>query len=290
MINPTNPTPALSRRLFLGLSAAAVLPAVEPKVTVPAYNTLTDAEEISLGRKFAGSLEQKLPILDVPILNRYVNTLLTTLGRASRRPNLAYPAKVVNTTDVNAVSLPGGYIFVFRGLLEAVRTEGELVSVLAHEIGHVAARHSANQMMLDFRARQVYELVKQNLELRNTVIEQVLEKFGGPVLVLARLRYSRENEFDADMLGLYNLIRAGWDPSGMVSFFHRLNAARPSSHDWLQDALSTHPQPTERARRIQAEVASLRMPDGLQSDSVSFEAMKLGLKLLPPPVRPEAEK
>ena len=275
-----------SRRLFLGTAVAMAARAAEPRVTIPPYNNLTDAEEVALGRKTAAVLERDLPILDVAPLEGYINSLIDDLGRTSRRSNIRYSAKIANTTDVNAVSLPGGYIFVFRGLLEMVRSESELISVLAHEVGHIAGRHSVNQMMLDFRARQVYEIVKQNLELRNTVIEQVIEKLGGPIVLLARLRYGREQEFEADMLGLYNQIRAGSNPAGAVSFFRRISLSHPGKGDWVADALSTHPDPAERAQRLQTEIDSLRMPSGLRSNSMAFEAMKLGLQLLPAPIRP----
>lgn len=282
-------THTTSRRAFFGLAAAAAVHAAEPKVSVPSYNTLTDAEEIALGRKFAGQLEKEMPILQIGALDNYVNGIVTELGRKSRRPNLRYVAKVVNTTDVNAVSMAGGHIFVFRGLLEWARNEAELVGVLAHEVGHVVGRHSANQMMLNFRARQVYEIVKQNIELQNKVIEQIIEKFGGAAVMLAMLRYDREQEFEADMFGFYNMIRAGWDSEGMISFFRRSNLAAKESN-WLEDALSTHPNPADRARRLQAEAATLRMPADLSQNSVSFSAMKVGLRLLPAPVRPKARR
>lgn len=282
-------THTTSRRAFFGLAAAAAVRAAEPRVSVPSYNTLTDAEEIALGRKFAGQLEKEMPILQIGALDNYVNGIVTELGRKSRRPNLRYVAKVVNTTDVNAVSLAGGHIFVFRGLLESVRNESELVGVLAHEVGHVVGRHSANQLMLNFRARQVYEIVKKNIELQNKVIEQIIEKFGGAAVMLAMLRYDREQEFEADLFGFYNMIRAGWDSEGMISFFRRSNLAAKESN-WLEDALSTHPNPAVRARRLQAEAATLRMPADLSQDSVSFRAMKVGLRLLPAPVRPKARQ
>ena len=274
----------ITRRTLLTLPAT--LYAAEPKVVVPTYNTLSDAEEIALGRKFAASLEKDLPILSVSALDSYINGILTALGRKSRRPNIPYIAKVANTVDVNAVSLPGGFIYVYRGLLEMVKTESELASVLSHEVGHIVGRHSANNLMLDFRARQVYEIVKRNLELRNTVIEEIIERLGGPLVILARLRYGRELEFESDLLGHYNMVRANWDPAGMVSFFKRLSLTRKDPGDWVDSALATHPDPTERAQRIQAEIAVSRLPSGLTTNTMSFGAMKLGLKLLPSPVRP----
>jgi len=282
---------ALSRRLFLGLAGVTAVQAAEPKVSTPQYNTLTDEEEIALGRKFAASLEARLPVLEVAPLQQYVNSLVASLGRQSRRPNIPYYARVVNTADVNAVSLPGGRIYVFRGLLEAARNESELMSVLSHEVGHIVARHSANQLMLDFRARQVYELVRKNLELQNTVFEQILERIGGPLVVLARLKYGREQEFEADMLGLYNQVRSMSDPAGAVTFMRRLHLLSGGGGDWMESALSTHPNPAERARRLQAEIEIMDIERSVvRLDTVSFKAMKMGLNLLPAPVRPRTAK
>lgn len=274
----------ITRRTLLTLPAT--LYAAEPKVVVPTYNTLSDAEQRPRCN-FAASLEVISPSSPFPRPPIATSTAFSTaLGRKSRRPNIPYIAKVANTVDVNAVSLPGGFIYVYRGLLEMVKTESELASVLSHEVGHIVGRHSANNLMLDFRARQVYEIVKRNLELRNTVIEEIIERLGGPLVILARLRYGRELEFESDLLGHYNMVRANWDPAGMVSFFKRLSLTRKDPGDWVDSALATHPDPTERAQRIQAEIAVSRLPSGLTTNTMSFGAMKLGLKLLPSPVRP----
>jgi predicted Zn-dependent protease len=282
----------LSRRQWLrGLALTAaggtLLNAEEPHVVVPSFNTLTDAEEIALGRKFSAELERELPILDVGPLSSYVNSIVEDLGKQSQRPRLRFAAKVANTADVNAVSLPGGFIYVFRGLLETAQSEAELASVLAHEIGHVAAHHSANKLMLDFRARQVYELVRKNLELENSVIAQVIERLGGPLVVLAQLKYGRELEFEADLLGCYEMARAGWDPRGMVGMFQRLQSKRRGGGDWIDDILSTHPNSGERIERIRGEISSMRLRPDLRSNSLSFQAMKVGLNLLPDPVMPK---
>ena len=278
------------REWFSALAMATIGTTVargaEPHIVVPSYNTLSDAEEIQLGRKFAGELEKKLPLLSVGPLSTYVNSLVQTLGQNSQRPRLRYVAKVANTTDVNAVSLPGGYIFVFRGLLEAAQTESELVSVLAHEIGHVVGHHGANQLMLDFRARQVYELVKQNLELENSVIAQVIERLGGPMVVLAQLQYGRDLEFEADLLGCYEMARAGWNPRGMLAMFQHLRKGERGNANWLEDILSSHPNTAERMDRIRNEMASMRLRSDLTDNSLGFRAMKLGLNLLPDPVKP----
>jgi predicted Zn-dependent protease len=267
----------------LPLTGAATLLAQEPQVSRSPLNTLSDAEEVALGRKFGAELEKESKMLDVGPLNTYVNDIITRLGQKSQRPNLRYRARIIDSAVVNAVSLPGGYVYVYRGLLHEATSESELVGVLAHEVGHVAARHAANRIMLDFRARSLYEMVKKNLMIENNVITDIIQKMGGAVVMLALLQYGREAENEADMLGFYDMLRAGWDPRGMESFFRRLRTIQGRDPDFVEQILSTHPAPGQRAVRIHEELLKVRMPPDLVQDSLSFKTMKLGLSLLPAP-------
>ncbi len=283
---------SLTRRSLLqmltagSVAGAAMLQASEPKPSISPLNTLTDAEEVALGRKFASQLEREVKLLDIAPLTAYLNDLVGTLGKQSRRPNLRYPVKVVDSAVVNAVSLPGGYVYVYRGLLHKAQTESELVSVLAHEIGHVVGRHAANRIMLDFRARSLYEAVKKNILAENSVITDIIQKLGGAVVMLAMLQYSREDETEADLFGFYNMIRGGWDPHGMVRMFRMLRDMQGGDPDLINQVLSTHPAPGQRAQRIEAELQQVRLPSDLNDDSLAFRAMKLGLHALPPPPKP----
>jgi predicted Zn-dependent protease len=280
--------PIISRRALLRLSAAlpfagaaSLLQAKEPQITVPSFNTLTDEEEIAFGRKAAAEFDAKLPLLGIRALDEYVNSMVAKLGRASQRPNMDYQAKVVNTADVNAFSILGGHMYVYRGLLHFIQSEAELAAVLGHEVGHVVGHHSANKIMLNVRARQLYELVKKNVRLQNDVIRQVIEKLGGPLAILAMMKYEREAEFQADMLGFYEMVRCTWNPDGFVEFFDRIRKMS-GDPDAFRRLLSDHPQPADRAARIRQEMSAVRMPARLTETSLSFKAMKLGLSALPP--------
>lgn len=280
--------PTLSRRVFLRLSAAlplagaaSLLHAKEPQVTIPAYNTLTDEEEIAFGRKVAAEFDAKLPLLGNRILDDYVNTMVAKLGRASQRPNMDYQAKIINTAEVNAFSILGGHMYVYRGLLHFIESEAELAAVLGHEIGHVAGHHSANKIMLNVRAKQLYEVVKKNVLLQNEVIRQVIEKLGGPLAILAMMKYQRDYEFQADMLGFYEVLRCNWNPDGFTEFFDRIRKMT-GDPDVLRKLLSDHPPPADRAARIRQEMTEVRMPARMTENSLSFKAMKLALATLPP--------
>lgn len=263
------------------LSALTPLPAKEPVVVTPSFNTLSEEEEIILGRKFAAQYEQKVQLLRNPPIENYLNGILRKLGAASQKPSWPYRLKVVNSTEINASAVPGGALFVQRGLLEFIQEESELVGALAHEVGHVVARHTTNQLMLAFLARNLYERVKKNLMLENTVVEQIIEALGGPVVLLAQLKYSRENESEADLLGFYEMMRAGWHPNGLQKFFTRLSAME-GKRTSIDVMMSDHPATTERARILRAEMASVRLPAELREQSLQFTAMKQVLKQMPP--------
>jgi predicted Zn-dependent protease len=284
-LNPMTRRSLLRLAAGLPLAAAAPLAAEEPNVTVPPYNTLSDADEVAIGRRFAAEMEKELKMLEVGPLTSYVNDVVGELGRRSRRPNLKYVAKIIDSPVVNAVSLPGGYMFVYRGLLHKAANESELVGVLGHEVGHIVARHSANKIMLDYRARILYDAVKKNLDLDKAVLATI-EKFGGPLVLLALLKFSRENEYEADMLGFYNMVRSGWHPNGMVNFFIKLKEMRSGEPTIMEDLMSTHPDPGARAIRVKEEFPKVRIDSSLTEDSLKFKAMKLGLSLLPPPPAP----
>jgi predicted Zn-dependent protease len=277
----------LSRRAFLSLAGTAALAprawlsAEEPHVVNQPYNNLTEEEEIELGRKFGAELEKKIEILHEPDIQSYANRIVKKLGAASQRPHWPYQAKVVNTAQVNAFAVPGGFLYVNRGLLEFVEDENELAGVLAHEVGHVVARHTTNALVLNFMARHLFEEVKQNLFLNNDVIAQLIETLGGPVYLLAQLQYSRENESEADMLGFYEMLRAGWNPVGLSRFFTRLEQRTGPSNP-LSVMLSDHPPSSERAAAVRRELQEVHVTAPAVIEPAAFHAMKQRLEQLPP--------
>ena len=289
-------TQTLSRRrfaeiagvLFAGaLVPARLLHAVEPQVVDQPYNTLTQEEEIALGKKFAQAYEKKVEMLPNPAIDTYLNHMVRKLGDASQRPSWPFQIKVVNSSDVNASAIPGGMIYVQRGLLEFVKDENELAGVIAHEAGHVVARHTTNTLVLDLVARSMYESVKENLFLNNDVIANVIETLGGPVVLLAQLKYSRENESEADMLGFYEMLRAGWNPNGMLRFFTRLQQNEGGSNIF-STMLSDHPASADRAEAIRQELATVSVSAAPVIMTTEFTSMKAALARMP--AAPRAEK
>jgi beta-barrel assembly-enhancing protease len=285
----------VNRRKFLGIAGilgasaffpSALLLASEPKVKDQPYNTLTEQEEIELGKKFSEEYEKKVEILQNPIIDAYLNHIVRKLGDNSQRPKWPYQVKVVNSGVVNASAIPGGFLYLQRGLLEFVDDENEMVGAMAHEVGHVVARHTTNQLVLTFMARNLYEKVKANIFRNNAVISGIIEALGGPVVLLAQLKYSRENESEADMLGFYEMLRAGWNPNGLLKFFTRLQDME-RGRGAIDVMLSDHPASKDRAEAIRRELATVTVTAPLIEQTVQFRALKAALKAMPPAPMPQ---
>ena len=286
------PGRGLAGLLLLALVAGVPLRADEPSPRPAFYNTFTDEEEMAMGRKAAEQTEKQVPILVEPLLTAYVNHLGQKVAHESRRPQIQYSFKIVNTDVVNAFSLPGGFVYVNRGLLNLVTNESELAGVLAHEIGHVVAYHSMNDVarraLVD---RGMYELQKAGL-VNDQQMADMMQRYGGPMLLFVDRKFSREEESDADMLGLYNEIRAGYDPQGLIGFLASLSKfiGNPTLVEGL---LMNHPLPGERVKALRLELKEHPAPPGLDKDSLGFRTAKLQLKVLPaappPPKKPAAE-
>ena len=245
----------------LGQLVAAIALSFGWSVAVASANDLfgpfiSEADEARIG---AEQHEQVLAefggAYDDPALAAYVDSVGQFLALTSERPNVKFTFTVLNSPIVNAFALPGGYVYVTRGLLALSGDEAELAGVIAHEIGHVAARHGAQRMSNAMLANLGLGLLGVL-----TDSEQVagLAQLGALAVVQS---YSREQEYEADLLGVRYLSRAGFDPEAMASFLSKLKAhsqlesiiaGNPQSKDQF-DILATHPRTAERVRRaIQA--------------------------------------
>lgn len=274
--------------VIAALAAASSGPmlAEEPKVVVPRYNTMTDAQEVALGAEVAAAIEKenKLAFVDVPVVQSYLTRLVTRLAAQSRRPELHYTVRVVDTADINAFSLPGGYLYVNRGLIEWARNESELAAVVSHEIGHVVGRHSANKFS---RVNTVDSLLSEasRVLLGDDTPARIVRQVGGPVAFLALQKYSRTDELQADLLGYYNLQRAGWSAEGMASLFRHLGE-QTSTLDSLTSITQSHPPPADREQQITAEMRAFPPKSGLALDSAEFTAVQGQLRKPPKPKTP----
>ena len=284
-----------ARGAFLGVLAVVLCGlaqrparADEPQPTKPVYNTFSDQEEMSMGRQAADEVEKKYKILNDPEIESYIREIGRRIAATSRRPKLDYHFKVVDSPSVNAFSLPGGYIYIDRGLLDFVTSESELAGVIGHEVGHVVAYHSMNDVARRWIVdRLVYEGQKAGL-LNDQQIHDMLEHYGGAALLFVNRKFNREEENEADLLGLYNAERAGWDPTGLVSFLDRLKAFG-ADRDIVKLLLRRHPLPEERVEALREELKLHPPRAGLTRSGTAFRKLKERLKELPPSPPPPAE-
>ena len=245
---------------------------------------LSEEEEIEVGREAAAEIEKGLTLLRDDLVTSYVTELGRRLATRSERSGLDYTFKVVDSHEVNAFALPGGFIYVNRGLLEAADEEAEVAGVLGHEIGHVVARHGAEQVR-----RAAYA----NLGL--SVLGSILGRgtgaqIGGIAAEMATtgvfMRFGRDAEREADRLGARNVAAAGLDPAGMVTFFEKLAELRESRPNAVERFFASHPEPAERIENIQDLVESLGGDLAMSTRGSRFTAVKARLAELAP--APEA--
>ncbi len=273
----------------LGTAACSLIPSLiseEPRAATHTRGNISDQDEIALGNKFAEQLEKEQPIVSNSIIDPYLTKMVQELASKSQRPNMPYHIKLVNTMEVNASSIPGGGLYLNRGLFELVTSEDQLAATLAHEIGHVVGRHAINQLMLSFEAKALLKPVLDNLHKQNGVVEKIILSMGGAVAMLAMLHFSRQDEAQADMLGFYEMLRAGWDPRGFIKMFAMLDKLEKSSGGSHIRFLSDHPPTPERLEAVRREAHVVSIPANARTDSFAFHAAKTALHVLPDPPKP----
>ena len=234
-------------------------------------NVLTEADEIALGRDFSREIERELKLYRDPEVVRYVDGLCQALVLHSKRSNIPYYIKVVDTDEVNAFALPGGYLYVNRGLISISGTEAELAGVIAHEISHVVARHGAKAL-----TRQLgLEIILGMISGRNpTGVQRVVSQLAGIGGILSMLHHSREAEREADALAVVNLREAGYDPEGLTGFFEKLLEINDRDPGTLATMFATHPPSRERIENTRKQAAALPALEGLITDSERFRQIK----------------
>jgi predicted Zn-dependent protease len=209
-------------------------------------------EEISLGRQLAGEVERQSRLIDDPVISEYVNRIGQKLARSS---DVSVPVtiKVIDDPQVNAFALPGGFVFVHTGLLLKADNEAEVAGVLAHELAHVAARHGTRQAARG----QIANLASIPLIFMGGWGGYAARQAAGLAVPLTFLKYSRNFEREADLLGLQYLYKAGYDPAAMVNFFEKLEAMEKEKPGTMAELFRSHPMTSERAKHTQKNIQDL---------------------------------
>ena len=275
--------PSPLRRTFAGLGVACVLTltvGAQTKIVAP-KNSYSVQDDVKLGREAAAEVTKELPMLNDQRLEDYVETIGRTLANAIppefQHPEFRYTFDMVNQKEINAFALPGGPMFLNRGMIEAAKSEGEVAGVMAHELSHVALRHGTAQATKGqkFQIGSVLGQIAGAIVggTAGSIISQGTQ-FG---LGAAFLKYGREYESQADILGAQILARAGYDPRQMANMFKTIEAEGGSrGPEWL----SSHPNPGNRYEAINREAASLRVQGN--ANTGEFQNVQARLRGMPP--------
>ena len=208
--------------------------------------------EIRMGKQYAQEVESTSKLIRDPVITEYVNRIGQNLVRNSDA-QVPFTIKVIDSDEVNAFALPGGFFYVNSGLILAADEESELAGVMAHEIAHVAARHATRQMT---RA-QWANIGTIPLIFVGGGIGYAVRSAAGIGLPMGFLAFSRGFESEADYLGLQYMYKAGYDPNAFVNFFEKLQAREKKKPGTLAKAFSTHPQTPDRISKSQEEIGKI---------------------------------
>jgi predicted Zn-dependent protease len=218
-------------------------------------NLVGESQEIAMGQQADSQIVASLGLYPDAALQRYVQELGAKLAKTSERPDLPWTFRIVDDPVVNAFALPGGFIYVTRGLMTYLKNEAELSGVIGHEIGHVTAQHAVHSMS--------NQQVTQLGVTAGMMIEPKLQRYGQYLnagLGLLYLKYSRDDESQADHLGFRYMVRAGNDPRQMMGVFDMLSrVSQAGGGGRLPEWLETHPNPVNRSEDFQKEIDTLKL-------------------------------
>ncbi len=279
------------RKRAIGVFLAALvalspvlLYAIERLNFKPGFNLFSPQQDVELGQKSASQVSKQLPLVRDAQVVRYISGLGKRLAAvAPAQPNnfnYNWTFHVVNSSEINAFALPGGFIYVNRGAIESAEEEAQIAGVLAHEEGHVVMRHGTHQASEMMLAQAPLSILGGLLGRSSSLGSQLAElgiSFGVNSILL---RNSRSAESQADEVGTYILYHAGYDPYAMAQFFEIIQKKYPQQ---TIQFFSDHPNPGNRIRNVDQEIPLLGPKRTWKEDSPEFEAIKSRLQGMPPP-------
>jgi predicted Zn-dependent protease len=248
---------------------------------------VSEDQEIQVGRTNAEQINAQLPIVTDPELAGYLQSLGKAIASRTSRANLDWRFYIVDSKEVNAFALPGGFIYVNRGLIERSERMDQLAGTLGHEIGHVVRRHSAQQMERAGGANVGIALLCTLTNVCDSRTAQVAINVGGAAWFA---KHSRQAEAEADSEAVANVTRAGIDPQGIPELFRILLTARQRQPDRLEAFFASHPLEERRiveTRRLIDEIDPA-IRNGLTRDDAAFQEFRRRLSELPPSPEPRA--
>ena len=257
------------------------LPVAGAIVALGSACAVSTQQEVQMGAGYASQISQQLPLVKDPEVVRYINVLGDSLARVADDRNLTWHFEVVDSRDVNAFAVPGGYVYINRGLIERAQTMSQVATVMGHEIGHVVKRHSIKQMQKAQGANVGVSLACILTRVCNNGLGQSALNLGGGALFA---KFSRNDEAEADAEGVKTMIRAGIDPRGIPEMFRILLDERKDRPAGVDAWFTTHPMEEDRIAATNAMIAQYPAArlTGLTQDSPRFQEFKRHLMSLPP--------
>ena len=266
---------------FLGASLLLIPNALGQRTQLkPGWNKFSPQDDVNLGKRAAADAEKQLPLCNAPRVDAYLTQLGTRLAQKLPTGGVQYPFEFhcVNDKAINAFALPGGYVFVNRGAIEASDNEAQLAGVMAHELSHVALRHGTNQATKAMVAETGLGIF--GAVFGDSAGGALLTTLGNFTAGGVLLRYSRTAESQADVMGTQVLYDAGYDPRALAQFFEKLEADSKGKNP--PEFFSDHPNPEHRVGRVDEEVEKLGGPPAnARRDSAEFESIKREVLALP---------
>ncbi|MEX2153527.1 MAG: M48 family metallopeptidase [Gemmatimonadaceae bacterium] len=260
------------RKLVIGLMLA---------VSAAACGVSTQ-QEVQMGAEYSAQINAQLPIVQDAEINRYVNVLGDSIANLADDRGLDYHFYIVNANEVNAFAVPGGFIYVNRGLIDRTQNLSQLAGVLGHEIGHVVRRHSVKQMEKAQGANVGLMLGCTLLNVCGSQAAQAAINIGGSALFA---KFGRDDEREADAEAVTNVTRAGIHPKGIPEMFAILLAEKQRNPSAVEGWFSTHPGEEERQRETQAMVDAIdpAILRGLAVNTNNYNNFKARVRSLPAP-------
>ena len=238
----------------------------------PGWNMFSPQQDVEVGQQVAYQAERQLPLLYDSRVDDYLNALGRRLAAHAPGPRFPYTYKMVDDRTINAFALPGGPVYIHRGVIEAAENEAQLAGVMAHETAHVALRHGTNQASKAYLARFPLAILGGVMG-RNSAGGMLAQLGAGFAANSLFLKYSRNAETQADVLGAQILYDSGYDPRTLVQFFETIQSRSRSGSS--SEFFSNHPNPENRAGRVNQEVQKLGgWSRNLTNDSPEFQEIK----------------
>ena len=243
---------------------------------------ISQQQEIQMGQDYSQQINAQLPIISDPEVNRYVNLIGDQIAAKTSRADLDWHFYVVDSREVNAFAVPGGYVYVNRGLIERTTQMDELAGVLGHEIGHVVLRHSVKQMEQQQGANVGVTLACVLTNICNSQVAQAGINIAGTAVFA---KFSRQDELEADQQAVTNTVRAGINPEGIVTMFQKLIQERKTSPSAVEGWFATHPLEEDRIAAAQAAINAVPAASkrGLTSNSSNYNSFVARVRSLPAP-------